>query len=86
MDNPPRHIMNVHRKFEAGKTYRSSDGSLVAVVGAVRRGKHSTRILAELDNSWGWHEVGISGGCEVFFAETVRGVFVIPASRGEYGR
>lgn len=69
------------RRFEPGKTYTSSEGSAKAVIGGVRRGKYSSRVLAQIENEWAWYEIGHSGGTELFTAETSRGVFVVLAGR-----
>lgn len=66
-------------KFEAGKSYKSCDGTLVAIIGAVRRGKYSSRVLAQIDNVWQWYEIGCSGGVEIISAETRHSTFVICA-------
>lgn len=69
------------RRFEPGKAYISSDGTAKAVVGSVRRGKYTSRALAQVENEWAWYEIGHSGGTELFTEETRRGVFVIMAGR-----
>jgi hypothetical protein len=69
------------RRFEPGKSYASSDGTAKAVIGNVRRGKYSSRVLAQIENEWAWYEIGHSGGTELFTAETKRGVYVIMAGR-----
>lgn len=69
------------RRFEAGKSYTSSDGTAKAVIGSVRRGKYTNRVLAQIENEWVWYEIGHSGGTELFTAETKRGVFVIMAGK-----
>lgn len=69
-------------KFEAGKSYKSCDGTLVAIIGAVRRGKYSRRALAQIDNVWKWYEIGCSGGVEIISAETRHSTYVIMAGKG----
>lgn len=69
------------RGFEPGKTYTSSDGTAKAVIGSVRRGKYTSRVLAQIENEWEWYEIGHSGGTELFTVETKRGAFVIMAGR-----
>lgn len=66
--------------FEAGGAYTSTDGTLKAVIGAVRRGKYSSRVLAQIEGEWRWHEIGITTGCELFTAELRRGVFVFQSA------
>ena len=78
---PARRKFTVSRRFEAGKAYTSSDGTAKAIIGNVRRGKHSSRVLAQVENEWAWYEIGNSGGTELFTAETRRGVFIIMAGR-----
>lgn len=68
------------RRFEAGKSYISSDGTARAFVGSVRRGKYTSRVLAQIDKEWAWYEIGHSGGTELFTIETKRGVYVILAA------
>ena len=69
------------RRFEPGKPYTPSDGTAKAVIGSVRRGKYTNRVLAQIENEWTWYEIGHSGGTELFTAETKRGVFVIMAGK-----
>lgn len=69
------------RRFEPGKSYISSDGTAKAVIGSVRRGKYTSRVLAQIDNEWAWYEIGHSGGTELFTIETKRGVYVIMAGK-----
>lgn len=70
------------KQFEPGKSYTSCDGTLVAIIGAVRRGKYSCRALAQIDNDWKWYEIGCSGGVEIISAETRHSTFVIMAGKG----
>lgn len=78
---PARRKFTVSRRFEAGKSYTSSDGTAKAFIGSVRRGKYTSRVLAQIENEWTWYEIGHSGGTELFTAETRHGVFVIMAGK-----
>lgn len=71
----------VSRRFEAGKEYTSSDGTIRTTVLDIRRGKYSCRALAKFDGSAVWCEVGNAGGCEVITLENRRGVFVVIAGK-----
>ena len=69
------------KKFVQGGCYRSTDGTMIASIGAIRRGKYSQRLLASIDGEWMWCDIGRTSGCEIVCAETRRGVFVFQSAR-----